>query len=199
MIVVDEEDLGQEPKSWPKGEGEGRVTRFMDRIIRAAKLDVNLYEEVEADTGATGQARGVVVFSSVAAGLGAGAGLGGILIGTAAALIGWYVWAYLTYWIGTRIFPEPQTRASHGELLRTIGFASSPGLIRMFGLIPGLRGVIFLIAAIWMLVATVIAVRHALDYSGTLRALGVCGIGWIVQALLLTVAIYLLGGLTGPA
>lgn len=171
----------------------------MDRIIRAAKLDVNLYEEVEADTGATAQATGVVVLSSVAAGLGTGTGVGGILIGTAAALIGWYVWAYLTYWIGTRLFPEPQTRASHGELLRTIGFASSPGLLRMFGLIPGLRGVVFLIAAIWMLVATVIAVRQALDYSGTLRALGVCVVGWIVQTLLLTVTLFLLGGLPRPA
>ncbi|MCK5255192.1 MAG: hypothetical protein KAQ81_04155, partial [Deltaproteobacteria bacterium] len=102
-------------------------------MIRAAKLDVNLYEEVEADKSAMGQAMTVVVISSVAAGLGsiAKVGIGGILMGTIAALIGWYVWAYITYLIGTKILPESQTRADHGELLRTIGFSSSPGLIRV--------------------------------------------------------------------
>ena len=107
------------------------MTTFGDRIIRAAKLDAQLYEEVEADTGAMGQAMGVVVLSSMAAGVGSVAigGLGGILVGTIAALIGWYVWAYLTYFIGTKFLPEPQTEADLGELLRTIGFSSSPGLI----------------------------------------------------------------------
>jgi len=159
------------------------MSSFKDRIIRAAKLDVNLYEEVEADKGAMVQAMGVVVISSIAAGIGVTGigGLGGILMGTITALIGWYVWAYLTYFIGTKILPEPQTKADHGELLRTIGFSSSPGLIRVFGIIPGLGKVVFLVASIWMLVAMVIAVRQALDYNSTLRAVGVCVIGWIIQ------------------
>lgn len=159
---------------------------FIDRIIRAVRLDVNLYEEVEADNGAMGQAMGVVVISSIAAGLGSAArvGLGGILIGTIAALIGWYIWAYLTYFIGTRFLPENQTRADLGELLRTIGFSSSPGLIRVFGIIPGLARPVFLIASIWMLAAMVIAVKCALDYKSTLRAVGVCAIGWLIQILI---------------
>ncbi len=168
----------------------------MDRIIRAAKLDVNLYEEVEADKGAFGHATLVVVLSSLAAGVGGGSGrgFGGILIGTIFALAGWYVWAYITYFIGTKLLPEPQTKADHGELLRTIGFASSPGLIRILGVIPGLRAVSFLVAGIWMLVATVIAVRQALDYKSTLRAVGVCIIGWIIQAIILWLLFSILGG-----
>ncbi len=167
---------------------------FIERIIRAAKLDSNLYEEVEADKGALVQSMWVVVLSSIAAGIGTitQGGVGVILMGTIAALIGWYVWAYITYFIGTRFLPEPQTRATHGELLRTIGFSSSPGLIRILGIIPGLAGVIFLIAAIWMFVAMVIAVRQALDYTSTLRAVGVCMIGWIVQSLILVLLFTLL-------
>ncbi len=170
------------------------MTTFGDRIIRAAKLDAQLYEEVEADTGAMGQAMGVVVLSSMAAGVGSVArgGLGGILVGTIAALIGWYVWAYLTYFIGTKFLPEPQTEADLGELLRTIGFSSSPGLIRVFGIIPGLAGLLFLVASIWMLVAMVIAVRQALDYESTSRAVGVCVIGWIVQLLILVLLVSVL-------
>jgi hypothetical protein len=178
----------------------GIMNNFKDRIIRAAKLDVNLYEEVEADKGAMGQAMAVVVLSSMAAGVGSpgAGGLKGILIGTIAALIGWYIWAYLTYFIGAKLLPEPQTKADPGELLRTIGFSSSPGLIRVLGLIPGLGGVIFLAASIWMLVAMVIAVRQALDYQSTWRAVGVCVIGWIVQTLILVLLFYFLGGVVKP-
>ncbi len=165
-----------------------------ERMIRAAKLDASLYEEVEADRGALGQATAVVVLASVAAGFGSVArgGVGGFLFGTIAALAGWYIWTFLTYWIGTRFLPEPQTQADYGELLRTIGFSSSPGVIRVLGIIPGLTGLVFLVASIWMLVAMVIAVRQALDYTGTLRAVGVCLIGWIVQVLILAVVLALL-------
>ena len=172
------------------------MTNFQDRMLRAAKLDVNLYEEVEADSGSMRQAMGVVVLSSIAAGIGsiATGGLGGILMGTIAALIGWYIWAYLTYFIGTKFLPEPQTSADLGELLRTTGFSSSPGLIRVLGIVPGLGGVVFLVASIWMLVAMVIAVRQALDYESTLRAIGVCVIGWIIQALIFVLLFSILGG-----
>ena len=171
------------------------MTGFGGRLVRAARLDVNLYEEVEADKGALVQAMGAVVLSSIAAGLGSTevGGLGGILVGTIVALAAWYVWAYLTYFIGTKLLPEPQTRADAGELLRTIGFASSPGIIRALGIIPGLSGPIFLVASIWMLVAMVIAVRQALDYRSTLRAIGVCVVGWIAQVLILALLFGILG------
>ena len=168
---------------------------LMDRIIRAAKLDVNLYEEVEADKGAMGQATGVVVLSSIAAGVGTfgRGGVGGIVVGTIVALVAWYIWAYLTYFIGTKLLAEPQTKADHGELLRTIGFSSSPGLIRILGVIPPLAGIVMMVASIWMLVAMIIAVRQALAYTSTWRAVGVCVIGWVVQALILTLLVSLMG------
>jgi len=172
------------------------MANFSKRMIRAAKLEVALYEEVEADKSALGQAMGVVVLSSVAAGIGTisrGRPLE-MLVGVVAALVGWYIWAYLIYLIGTKLLPEPQTKADHKELLRTIGFSSSPGLIRVLGIIPGLANIVFPIAAIWMLVAMIIAVRQALDYKSTLRTIGVCAIGWIVQVVLFLLAFYIFGG-----
>jgi len=158
-----------------------------ERMIRAAKLDESLYEEVEADRGALKQATIVVVLASVAAGVGASAwrGIEGLIFASLSALAGWYVWAFLTYWIGTRLLPEPQTKADYGELLRTVGFSSAPGVLRVLGIIPGLTGLVFVVVSVWMLVAMVIAVRQALDYTGTLRAVAVCVIGWIVQVLIL--------------
>jgi hypothetical protein len=174
----------------------GKMQQYVDRIIRAAKLDVNLYEEVEADKTAMAQAMGVVVFSSVAAGIGSMGAIGtkGITVGVITALIAWYVWAYITYIVGTKILPEPQTKADHGELLRTIGFSSSPGLIRILAIIPGIGGIIFIIASVWMLVAMVIAVRQALDYKSTYRAVSVCILGWIIQAVMLGILFAVLGG-----
>ncbi len=168
---------------------------FQDRMVRAAKLDVNLYEEVEADKSAMGQAMGVVVLSSAAAGIASFSitGVGGILMGTVAALIGWYVWAFITYIIGTKLLPEPQTSADHGELLRTIGFSSSPGVIRIVGIIPGLYWLVSIVASVWMLVAMVIAVRQALDYNSTMRAVGVCLIGWVIQAIFLALMFSIFG------
>ena len=173
------------------------MTSFKDRIFRAAKLDAALYEEVEADKSAMPQAMAVVVLSSVAAGIGSiGMGAGGsgrFLVGIIASLGGWYLWAYITYFIGTKVLPEPQTKSNPGELLRTIGFSSSPGFIRALGIIPGLGSLIFSIASIWMLVAMVIAVRQALDYKSTWRAVGVCAIGWVIQTVIIIVLFSLFG------
>lgn len=166
-----------------------------DRLVRAAKLDAGVYEEVEHDKAAMGQAMGVVTLSSVAAGIGSGfmAGFSGIIAGIIISLLAWYVWAYLTYIIGTKLLPQPQTHADLGQLLRTTGFSSSPGLVRILGVFPGLTDLVFFVAAIWMLVAMVIAVRQALDYSSTLRAAGVCLIGWFVQSIILAVFLALAG------
>jgi len=169
---------------------------FKNRIIRAAMLDSNLYEEVEADKSAQGQAMAIVVLASIAAGIGLykTGGFSGIITGTMASLISWYVWAYLTYFIGTKFLPEPQTKADLGELLRTIGFASSPGLLRVFYFIPGIGVVVSLISSLWMLVAMIIAVRQALDYNSTLRAIGVCVIGYVFQIIVLMLIFYIFGG-----
>ena len=167
------------------------MASFTERMLGAARLHLPTYEEVEADRTATGQAVGVVVLSSLATGIGSAQteGLGGMVGGAIGALIGWAFRAWLTYFIGTKVLPTPQTHADWGQLARVLGFAQSPGLLRILGVLPFLGSRVFLITGIWTLVAVVIAVRQALDYTSTLRAVGVCILGWIVQGIL----IYFLG------
>lgn len=163
------------------------------RMIRAARLDGSLYEEVEHDPMLTGQAMTVVILAAVAAGIGGfSRGLAGLAAVTVAALIGWYLWALMTYWIGTQLLPESQTRADVGQLLRTLGFSSAPGTIRLVGVIPGVADLAFTVGQVWMLVAMVVAVRQALDYTSTWRALGVVVVGWLVQAAVIGLVIRLL-------
>jgi hypothetical protein len=164
-------------------------------MLRAALLDSQLYEEVEADRSATGQAFLVVVLSSVAAGIGGIEHHGGwaILGYTVAALAGWWVWAYLACLIGTRLLPEPQTQSDLGELLRTLGFSSAPGVLRILALLSPIAGAVFLLCTVWMLCTMVVAVRQALDYSGTPRAIAVCAIGFPIYAVTLALSMLLLG------
>ena len=160
------------------------MATFIDRMIGAAIFDRRTYEEIEADRGATVQALGVVLLASLGAGLGwvgvEPERLWAIAVLTLVAIAGWITWALLTYAIGTRWFPEPQTRADPGELLRTLGFAQSPGVLRAFGLIAGLGPLVSGVTAVWTLATMVVAVRQALDYTSTLRALAVCATGWVL-------------------
>jgi len=171
--------------------------QFIARALRAAKLETHLYKEVKVDKDATSQALVVVLLSSLAASIGVStrAGLGGLVMGGlgAAALLAWYVWTFLIYIIGAKLCPVSQTSVSHREFWRTLGFASAPGVFRVFGAIPGLTGIAFLVAAVWMLIAAVIAARQALDYTSTVRAAGVCVPGWLVHVFLLFFLLLLLG------
>ncbi len=160
------------------------MATFAQRIVGAAKLNVPTYEEIENDASATGQALAVVILSSIAAGIGQ---RHGFVLAVIAALVGWFAWAFLIYVIGTKLLPEPQTHADVGQLLRTTGFSAAPGLLRVLGIIPLLGPVIMLIIGIWMLAAMIIAVRQALDYTSTWRAIGVSVIGWIVYMAIIAV------------
>lgn len=157
---------------------------FLSRVIGAALLEPGVYEDVEADASAIGQAIAIVLLSAVAAGVGSfgmAAGRPAVLAVTSVlALIVWAVWAYLTYEIGARLMPSPRTQADVGQLMRTLGFASAPGMLRVFGIIPGTTTVVFALTELWMLAAMIVAIRQALDYTSTTRAAVVCGLGWVL-------------------
>jgi len=170
------------------------MTTFPHRLMGASVLDVATYEEVEADRTATAQAFVVVLASSLAGGIGATGFVregtpivAGVFFWSAVTLIAWATWALLVFEIGGRLLPEPETRVDVGELLRTIGFSAAPGILRVFGVVPDLALPVFVLTTVWMLVAMVVAVRQALDYRSTWRAIGVCTLG-LAFALILAVA-----------
>ena len=162
---------------------------IIDRMKGAALLDIATYEEVEADSTATPQAAGVVAIVAVASAIGAlgQAGPGGIIGGLVAAFLGWLVWAGVTYLIGDKLLGGT---ATWGELLRTLGFAQSPGVLYVLGIIPLLGGLIRFAVLIWVLIAGIIAIRQALDFS-TGKAVLTAVLGWLALAILTL----LLGGM----
>ena len=174
------------------------ANNFFQRLLGAAALDTAIYEEVEGDPRAGVRAGVVVLLSSVAAGIGARssgeATAASIVFFSILALMAWACWALLTFEIGTRLLPGPETSADVGQLMRTIGFAATPGFIQVFGFIPGVTVPALIVSWIWMLLAMVVAVRQALDYKQTGRAVAVCVLGW---ALALAVAL-VLGIFLGP-
>ena len=158
---------------------------MIKRMIGAAKLDIATYEEVEADTSATRQAMAVVVLVALATGIGTlgSGGPVGLVVGIVAGLGLWALWAWITYFVGTTLLKTAETEANWGQLARTLAFAQSPGVLKVFGFIPVLGPLVFAIASIWQLVAMVIAIRQALDYTSTWRAVGVAVIGFIPYAI----------------
>jgi len=160
---------------------------MVDRMVRAARLQDAVYEEVEHDQGATRQAALVVVITSIAAGIGSlfSFGPAGLILFPIVSLIGWAIYAYITYFIGTRLLAGPETSADWGELARTLAFANSPRILMIFAIGPFLGGLVGFVVAIWVLVATIVALRAALDFS-TGRAIGTAILGWIAQVVLLS-------------
>jgi hypothetical protein len=157
---------------------------FMYRLMGAAMLDAGTYEQLESDKRATWQALIVVLMASVAAGLGLQlqlwAGVAGFVQASAIALVVWIAWAVLALQIGSRFLPQRQTHSNTGEMMRTLGFAATPGLLQVFGMIPGMRTPVFAITLAWMFAAMVVALRHALDYSSVGRALAVCAVAALI-------------------
>jgi hypothetical protein len=161
------------------------MASFTERMIGAAKLDAGIYEEVEADKTAMGQALAVVVLQGIAGGISSPTthGASDVVVLLAGALIGWFLWALAVYLIGTKLMPEPQTQSDMGELLRTMGFAAAPGVLVVLRFIPVLGPLVALAGLIWRLAATVVAVRQALDYESTSRAVTVCILGGLAYVI----------------
>ena len=160
------------------------MTSFLGRIVGAAKLDRDVYEEVEADRSAFGQALAVVALSSAATvvGLTGRFGLSDLASALALGVLAWAVWSAIALVIGGRLWPEPQTQVDWGELLRTTGFATAPGMLSVLGVFPAFQGFITFVASLWILLAFSVAVRQALDYRSTAHAAGVCFVGWVLYA-----------------
>ena len=157
------------------------MATLQQRIVGALQLDVNTFEEVERDETATGQAALVVVGVAIAAAIGAlGGGMRLLVAALLGSLVGWVIWAFLTFFIGTRLLPEKDTQADLGQMLRVLGFAAAPGLFSVLGIIPFFGWIVRFVVWIWQLLAMVIAVRQGLDYTSTGRAVLVCVIGWAV-------------------
>jgi len=159
------------------------IKLFLNRIYRSAKIDPEVFDEVQKDKNATVAAGIVVILSSLAAGIGAShLGAVNFFLAPVLSLVTWFVWAYIVYFVGVKLFPDTKTKTTHLSLLRSIGFSSAPGMIRIFGFNEDLMTVTFIGSAFWMLACMVVAVKQTLNYKSLWKALGVVIIAWFVQA-----------------
>ena len=160
------------------------MKNFLNRCLRAAKLDAALFQELIDDPKMFNQALIVVFIYSMASAYGTFGGIGGatktniVMITT---FLGWYVWAFSTYIIGARFLPGADTHPDRKAVYRVLGFASAPGILRVLGFMPGFGILVILAASGWMVAAGAIGVKQALNYENYNRALGVCIIGMIIS------------------
>ncbi len=168
------------------------IKLFLNRIFRSIKIDPEVFDEVQKDKNATISAGIVVVLSSLAAGIGAShLGMVNFFLAPGLSLVTWFVWAYIVYFVGVKLFPDLKTKTTHMALLRSIGFSSAPGMIRILGFNQDLMTVTFVGSAFWMLACMVVAVKQTLNYKSLWKALGVVIIAWFVQAFVLIIILAL--------
>jgi hypothetical protein len=159
---------------------------FGDRVVGALKLDANTFEDIERDPNAMGQAIGIIALAALAGNLGQiwRLGFGVMLIGVCSSLIGYVLWSVVVWLAGTKLMPDPATKADFPETFRTVAFAASPGLLGVVSIVPFLGWFVMLlltpIILIWSMAAMVVAVRSVLDYSETFKAVIVVLIGFVV-------------------
>ena len=168
------------------------INLFLNRIYRSIKIDPEVFDEVQKDKNATIAAGVVVVLSSLAAGV-AATHLGAVnfFLAPILSLVTWFVWAYIVYFVGVKLFPDPKTKTTHMALLRSIGFSSAPGMIRILGFNEDLMTVMFVGSSFWMLACMVVAVKQTLNYKSLWKALGMVIIAWFTQAFLLIIILAL--------
>jgi Yip1 domain len=159
---------------------------FGDRVVGAMKLDANAFEEVERDPTSIGQAVGVIVLAAVSEGLGwiYYNGLTGIVSGALLSIIGFLIWSAIVWLVGTRLMPEPTTKADFPETFRVLGFAAAPGLVGVITIIPILGWLLVPVIWVWKIAAMVVAVKAVLDYSTVGKAIVVVLIGFVINLLL---------------
>lgn len=175
---------------------EAVQSSLTDRMMRAIKGDVNLFEEVERDESATQQAATVVGIVAVLSAVGSAVGAAffpavaarpnpivTFIVTLVLAFVGWIVWSYITYFVGTRFFGGT---ATPGELLRTIGFAQTPQVLSILSFIPLVGGLIAFAASIWALWLGIVAIRQALDFD-TGKAVLTAIIGFIAYLIVVFV------------
>ena len=173
---------------------------FGDRVVGALKLDANTFEDIERDPTAMGQAVAIIALSALASNLGQiwRLGFGVMLFGVCSSLVGYLLWSVVVWLAGTKLMPDPATKADFPETFRTIAFAASPGLIGVVTIVPFLGGVLLFLLTpvilIWSIAAMVVAVRQVLDYSETFKAVIVVLIGFVVYVVFwITVAVLSFG------
>ena len=187
------------------------TSSLTSRMIRAAKLDVSLYHEVEHDTSLDQQALLVVIIAAVAGGV--GALLAGILGGVLGSLVGasgvsfltiilstiwvviftvlgYYIWAFVTQWVGVKLF---EGTADFGEVKRALGYAYTPQILNVFSFIPCLGAILGFVTSIWTLVAAFYALREALDLDST-KTIITLVIGWVIIMVISFAIAALIGG-----
>jgi hypothetical protein len=152
------------------------------RMIGAMQADVKTFQEIEADPTAMGQAVTVILIAAVASLIGNvfRIGVAGGIMSLVITLISYALWSLVIVLVGTKVMPEPTTKADFSEGFRVIGFTAAPGVFNVLAIIPFLGPVISFLISIWMLVIGVIAVREVLDYSNTGRAIVVCLIAFVI-------------------
>ena len=148
------------------------MNKFVERLLNVSRFNLKVYDEILADKSAFSTALGVVFLLGFAASIGEGAvDFVPLVRVTAVTIIALILSIYVTYVLGTKVFPEKEETPDWEKFLSAVSYACAPGMFYVLGLFPFLRQIVFLVVSVWLFVSVVAAVRHVMNYTSLGRAL----------------------------
>jgi hypothetical protein len=170
----------------------------MSRIMRLARLDTTVFDEVRMDPTATASSFVVAAAATVAAGLGGWLWWiqktdfdGGkvfvqsVILGSIFAVLLWVVWLFVVYVLLTQVFRE---RADLQQLIRTMGMAAAPLGLSILLLIPGINYGIALASIALFFGLTTIAIQ-SVTTAEPAKVLMANAAGFVIWAVILTLLV----------
>lgn len=173
---------------------------LFQRLFRAMRLDGQLFEEVVSDSSIQGQSVWAVAIFAMATAFGTFTLISGtaVNIGLLTAMIGWYVWAFSIFYLGSRIL-SLKAGADRKTIMRVMAFACAPGIFRILGIIPKTTAIIFAVTSIWILVTAIFGLKKAFPESPSFKISLITIFTWVVATLfqaILTVTLLSVFGVT---
>ena len=161
------------------------MASFGDRVVGAMKLDPSTFEDIERDPTAISQTVGVIALAAVSAGIGNiwYGGVSGIIFTLITMVIQYAVWAVMVWVIGTKLMPDPATKADLPETFRVIGFAAAPWVLGIVTIVPLIGWLFVFLLWVWSIAVMVVAVKQVLDYTDFGKPIIVVIIAFVVQLL----------------
>ena len=154
---------------------------LFQRMLRAARMDAQLFEEIVSDPTLQGQSVWVVAIFAMATAFGTFTLISGtaVNIGLLTTMIGWYIWAFSVFYIGTRILKGDSAPPDRKTIMRVMAFACAPGIFRLLGLIPKTTTLVFIVTSLWMLATAVFGLKKVFPQRSTFKISVVTVVTWI--------------------
>jgi hypothetical protein len=155
---------------------------FLTIIVKSLKLDKTLYKD-NKNFGETAVyfAGIIMIFDGIAGAIAANnivktqIGFSGLT-----AILTWFIWSIFIYVIGVKLFPDRETKVSFKKILIGVGYAHTPGILRLFAITPDLMVPIIFLTQFWIFAGLIISTKQILNLKSNFKSFGIVFLSFLI-------------------